>query len=60
MKFTTTDGQEYYLGENCPYCYPNTAGQHDIKCPLYKLPRGRPRVRILKFGDDGTFIKEIE
>ena len=22
---------------NCPYCYPNSAGQHDINCPMYRL-----------------------
>ena len=38
MKITTTGGGEYYIMENCPYCYPTTGGQHDIKCPNYERP----------------------
>jgi hypothetical protein len=35
MKITTTDGKEYYTDEGCLYCRINTAGQHEIDCPMY-------------------------
>ena len=36
MRITTTDGEEYHILENCPYCHLNTAWQHEAHCPMYQ------------------------
>ena len=39
MKMSTTDGKEYELIDQCPYCQLNIAGNHQLTCPLFnKVP----------------------
>jgi len=60
MIIRTTDGKEYYVPENCFYCQLNTAGQHSIDCPMSPKPKFTNDIRIFKYDDNGSFIKEIK
>lgn len=37
MRFSTTDGKEYDVPDQCPYCGLSTGGQHGAGCPLNPL-----------------------
>lgn len=34
MRFTTTDGKDYVVADQCPYCSLSTGGQHGAGCPM--------------------------
>jgi len=34
MRFTTTDGKDYEVADQCPYCSLSTGGQHGAGCPM--------------------------
>jgi len=37
MKISTTDGNEYWYPDFCPYCNLDTAGNHEFDCPMTKI-----------------------
>ena len=60
-----TAGNPMIFYDMCGYCQMTTGGQHQPNCPLFQ-PQGKwqpelskPRVRIFKYDDNGSFIKEI-
>jgi len=34
MRKSITDGRIYYIPDYCPYCQLDTAGNHEVNCPM--------------------------
>lgn len=64
---TDTVGNERFFVEGCNYCQMSSGGQHEPKCPCKDVKivdrisqtLNINKVKILKYDDEGNFIKEI-